>query len=316
VRSHGPDAGATPSVAFVTKSYAPDRERCELLCRSIRLLAPQLHHWIIVDRRDLTVFRPLDGPRTSIVTTEDLLPRRVRRLAIFGIGAGKNLWVGARVPPMRGWLVQQLAKLAVGSVAREELLIHADSDVVLVRPFADRLLHDVADPRRPFRVDGAIGDRMPNHVRWHRTAERLLGIGARPLPLPDYIGGLVPWHRDVLADLLEHLGRRAGRGWMQELARARHLSEYILYGRFVDDVLGRADSGGQRPAAPSLCRCYWGTAPLTDAEVEGLLEEVTDAEIGVMLSAKAGMQTDEYAALLERRWAAHGLPSRDARDAS
>ena len=47
----------TSSVAFVTKSYAPDLERCELLCRSIDALAPEAGHWIIVDRRDLAAFR-------------------------------------------------------------------------------------------------------------------------------------------------------------------------------------------------------------------------------------------------------------------
>ena len=30
----------TASVAFVTKAYAPDLERCELLCGSIEVLAP------------------------------------------------------------------------------------------------------------------------------------------------------------------------------------------------------------------------------------------------------------------------------------
>jgi hypothetical protein len=48
-----------PSVAFVTKSYGPDRERCELLCRSVELFAPNTSHWIFVDARDHAAFRGL-----------------------------------------------------------------------------------------------------------------------------------------------------------------------------------------------------------------------------------------------------------------
>ena len=42
----------TPSVAFVTVSYGPDRDRCALLSRSLEALAPSVEHWIVVDRAD------------------------------------------------------------------------------------------------------------------------------------------------------------------------------------------------------------------------------------------------------------------------
>ena len=50
----------TTSVAFVTKSYAPDLERCELLCRSIELLAPGHEP---LDHRRLTRSRCVPAPR-------------------------------------------------------------------------------------------------------------------------------------------------------------------------------------------------------------------------------------------------------------
>ena len=253
----------TASVAFVTKSYAPDLKRCELLCRSIELLAPATRHWIIVDSRDLAAFSGLENERTRIVTTEELLPRRIRRLEVYGIG--KNIWLGARTRPMRGWLVQQLAKLAITSVADDDVLIHADSDVVLIRPFREAALTDAGGSLRLFRIPAAIDEGLPDHVGWHRTAERLLGIPARPLPLPDYVGGLIPWRREVVVSLLEEIETRSGRNWMRTLASARHVSEYILYGRFVEDALDR--SNGRPGASLSLCRCYWGSEPLTTPEL-------------------------------------------------
>ena len=290
----------TASVAFVTKSYVADLERCELLCRSIELLAPSTRHWIIVDARDLAAFRGLEGARTRIVTTEELLPRRVRRLEVYRMD--KNIWLGARTPPMRGWLVQQLAKLAIASLADEDVLIHADSDVVLIRPFQEEALIDAAGSLRLFRIPAAIDERLPDHVRWHRTAERLLGISPRPLPLPDYVGGLIPWRREVAVSLLEEVEARSGRSWMRTLASARHVSEYILYGRFVEDVLGR--SNGAPGASLSLCHCYWGSEPLTTAELETFIADASPDEVAVMVSAKAGMRPADYAVVLERLWSA------------
>jgi Family of unknown function (DUF6492) len=288
----------TQSVAFVTKSYTPDFERCELLCRSIELLAPGISHWIIVDSRDRATFAGLENATTRVVTTEELLPRRVRRFELYG--TDKNVWLGTRTTPMRGWLVQQLAKFAVALAATEEVLIHADSDVVLIRPFRDAVLTGGDGSLRLFRIPGAIDERLPLHARWHRTAERLLGIRALSLPLPDYIGGLIPWSREIALSLLERVETQSGRDWMRSLARARHVSEYILYGRYVDDVL--AQSAGERPAHLSLCRCYWGSHPLTTRELEDFIDAAGPEEVGVMVSAKAGMRAGDYAHVLERRW--------------
>jgi Family of unknown function (DUF6492) len=294
-----PSVSAPASVAFVTKSYAPDLERCELLCRSIEAFAPGARHWIIVDSRDLASFRGLESSTTQIVTTEELLPRRIRRFDLYGVG--KNVWLGARMPPMRGWLVQQLAKLAITSVAHEDVLIHADSDVALIRPFREATLTDAGGSLRLFRIPAAVDNSLPNHVRWHRTAERLLGLPPRALPLPDYVGGLIPWSREVVVSMLEQIEARSGRDWMRVLGRARLISEYILYGRFVEDALAR--SNGQSGSSVSLCRCYWGTTPLTDGELERFIAEASPNEVAVMVSAKAGMRPMDYAGVLEQRWA-------------
>jgi hypothetical protein len=296
----------TASVAFVTKSYAPDLERCELLCRSIELLAPGTRHWIIVDSRDLAAFRGLENATTRIVTTEELLPRRVRRFEVYG--TGKNIWLGARTPPIRGWLVQQLAKFAIAVVAREDILVHADSDIVLIRPFREAMLMDKTGALRLFRISATVGEELPDLVRWHRTAERLLGIPPRPLPLPDYISGLVPWSREIAVSLIEEIEARAGRDWMRTLADARDVSEYVLYGRFVEDALDRSNGGPGDSV--SLCRCYWGSEPLTNRELESFIDDVSPEEVAVMVSAKAGMRPADYAEVLERRWA--GLQKSDS----
>ena len=64
----------TPTVAFVTVSYGKDRDRCALLCRSMREFAPSTDHWIVVDRADLGLFKSLQDARTTLLTTEEVLP--------------------------------------------------------------------------------------------------------------------------------------------------------------------------------------------------------------------------------------------------
>jgi hypothetical protein len=290
-----------PTVAFVTVSYAPDRDRCALLCRSLDALAPMTaDHVIIVDRADLPQFSELESGRRHIIATEDILPNRVWRLEARRVGLRSNVFLHLG-KPIRGWLVQQLVKLAVCRDLAADVIVHADSDVVLVRPFETRALLDHDGRVRLYRAPEAIDARLPEHVRWHRTAERLLGLDASPTPLPDYITSFVPWRRDNTTLLLEYLDRRFRRSWMRVISNARDFSEYILYGRFVSEVVG--DVGGQFASASSLCRDYWGHEPLNNGELESLLDGMSEGHIAVSITAKAGMNPDSYASVLERRWA-------------
>jgi hypothetical protein len=235
-----------------------------------------------------------------VVVTEDLLPRRVWKLELHRLGVGKNIWLSGRTRPMRGWLLQQLAKFAISRVADEDVLIHADSDVVLIRRFDPDVLRGEHPLLPLFREPAAIDERLPAHVRWHRTAEQLLGLEPRPFPLPNYIGGLVPWRREIASALLDEIARGSSRDWMQTLASAPELSEYILYGRYVDDLLGK--TSGSPPTCPSLCNCYWGPRALTNSELEEFIDASSPSEVGVMISATTGMDPAAYAKVIERRW--------------
>lgn len=290
-----------PSVAFVTVSYGPDRDRCALLSRSLDALAPSVAHWIVVDTADRDRFAGLANARTTVITTEDILPVWLRRLNMRKVGLRSNLWVQARGKPIRGWLVQQLVKLAVAEELSADVLVHADSDVVLVRPFDVSSLVDAVGRVRLFLRPDAIDAGLPGHVRWHRNAERLLRIAPGRVPLPDLITSLVPWRRDNAVALLRHVERTTGRHWLRAIAGAWDVSEYILYGRFVTDVLS---SSGQFTTASSLCRDYWSHAPLSGTELERLLDAVEDDQIAVSITARAEMDPADYAGAVERRWAA------------
>jgi hypothetical protein len=113
-----------------------------LLNRSLEACAPGFEHWIIVDRGDLPLFRSLQSNRTTVLTKEDVLPVWVHRVDTLKLGLRSNIWLQARGRPIRGWLLQQLVKLAVARTLTADVLLHADSDVVLLRPFSEELLVD------------------------------------------------------------------------------------------------------------------------------------------------------------------------------
>lgn len=301
----------TGSVAFVTPSYRLDRDRCALLNRSLEVCAPWAEHWIVVDRGDLRAFKFLENGRTTVVAKEEMLPVWVHRLDTLRIGLRSNVWIQARGLPMRGWLLQQLVKLAVAEHVDADVLVCADSDVVLLRPFA---VSSVVDERgrvllyaRPDHVD----ERLPAHVRWHRSAETLLGVEAADPPMPDFISSLVPWKRENVLALLEHVQATTGRHWLRALASAWDVSEYTLYGRFAQDVLGT--NAGQFISPSPLCHDYYKHVPLSAPELDSLLDGVGPGEVAVSLTAKAGMRPEQYVDVLERRW--EGVTPREPADA-
>lgn len=82
------------------------------------------------------------------------------------------------------------------------------------------------------------------------------------------------------------------------------MSEYTLYGRFTQDVLGT--SAGQFVSSSSLCHDYYKRVPLSAPELDTLLDRVGPEEIAISLTSKAGMRPEHYVEVLERRWAGLG----------
>src|SRR5216684_2807077 len=120
-------------MAVITPSFAPDFELCVALNRSVLDNAPNtVQHHIIVPRSDLKLFGRLAGPRTHIRCETDFLPRWFVPLPFLA-----NATVNLRrpFPPVRGWILQQLIKLAAVAASEDDVVLVADSDVRFVRPF-------------------------------------------------------------------------------------------------------------------------------------------------------------------------------------
>src|SRR6202043_589722 len=97
------------SYALVTPSFNLDAERCRLLVESVdRWVAPGVRHYLVVDRRDLTLFNSMRTARTEVLVVEDITPRWLIR-----VPAIRRFWLSLRSPPVRNWIMQQVIKLSI-----------------------------------------------------------------------------------------------------------------------------------------------------------------------------------------------------------
>ena len=162
-------------LAVVTPSFGPDAELFADLHRSVlRHTGPDVVHHVIVPVAHREIFAAFAGPRCRVWTEPELLPRRYRRLPRRG------LWVNAKRPwpPVRGWVMQQAAKIAAAATVDAGVILIADSDAVLVRPTtAERLRVD----GRPalYRAPDAIHGGMHRHLLWHTRANSLASTTGR-----------------------------------------------------------------------------------------------------------------------------------------
>jgi hypothetical protein len=280
---------------IITPSYAPDFERCQLLSWSIQhFISPEITHYIIVDARDLPLFRQLKSPNTEIITVESILPWWIQRVPLI-----KNGWLSLKTFFIRNWLLQQIVKLAVAQHINKDIFVFVDSDVTFIRPF--NLKSFVReDKTRLFRVPNQYNrefvDKHPVFEKWRQTASNLLGLPQISLPTPGYIGNIITWRRDRLLKLYEHIEKISGRGWMKTICGSLHLSEYILYGTFVDQVL--QEQSGHYYDSGRICHEYWANKSMSDQQMQEFFAGVLPEDKAVMISAKARISPERYQHLI------------------
>lgn len=257
--------------AIVTASFRGDFERCKLLCDSIdRRVSGHTQHYLLVEPQDVKLFSALAGPRRTIVDERDLLPLWLKVFPDPLTFGRRRIWLSPKGPPLRGWHVQQLRKLAMTATLEEDGVLLCDSDTVFVQDM-DVASQWTGDAFAFYRKPGAIGDGMAEHRQWLRRAGELLGIEDVCLPNTDYVAQAVGWRTDTVRDMLAHIEGHTGRPWIEAVARRRAFSECLIYGRYVDEVEHRPQR--HAPVETSICHSYWSGAVLDDQRLQRFVDE-------------------------------------------
>jgi len=270
-----------PRIAVMTKSFAPDFELCVALNRSVLDYAPdKVQHDIIVPRSDLKLFGRLAGPRTHIHCEADLLPRSFVPVPFSNITVN----LARPFPPVRGWIQQQVVKLAAVAASEDDAVLIADSDVEFIRPFTAEMF--IRDGKvRFFRKPDQIDKRLPRHMTWHRVARALLGLPPAKPPYADYISSLIAWDPMIVRRMLARIAATTGRPWPTAIAGQIDFSECMLYGVFVDGVSG-APANSFASDDP-LCLLHWEHAPLNLDGAADFVRGLRPTDIAAMIPSKS-----------------------------
>jgi Family of unknown function (DUF6492) len=284
--------------AVITPSYRGDFERCRLLCRSMdAFVTGPWHHYIIVETVDLELFKPLAGPRRTILEMEALLPSSFHHLARIPIINNRSLWFSWGTRFMAGWHVQQLIKMEMSFQLQEQGLLYCDSDVFFVKPFDISNL--CKDKRyRYFSTADRYEEKIIPNPKYTTVSARLLGIKENPFPSPTYVDNLVTWHSPTVRDMCKHIAQVTGRDWRVSLGREIFLSEYSLYGLYIDHVL--KDRSHLKLEHHRLCKTVWHRGAMDDAALETFCSELESSIVALGVQSFAGVAVERLEKQLQK----------------
>jgi hypothetical protein len=272
-------------LAVLTPCFRGDAELFADLHQSVLdNTGPKMVHYVVVPPSDEHLFRHYDGPRCRVWTHRDLVPRHF--LSVPNL-SGLTLNLRRPWPPVRGWVVQQLMKIAGTARIDARAVLIVDSDAVLMRePALDELVHDGRVGH--FREDNAITADMERHVLWHNVARRLLGLpGTVSAPLPDYVSPICVWDPAVVRAMMTRIAVTTRRPWLDAVAAELHVSEFVIYGVFVDEVVG-----GTVPLDGLTCHNYYQRHPLEAADGPAFAARMPSTALGAMISSHSGTSAD------------------------
>ncbi|KDF00412.1 hypothetical protein Y900_016035 [Mycolicibacterium aromaticivorans JS19b1 = JCM 16368] len=267
------------SYALVTPSFRLDVDRCALLVESVeRWAAPYLQHYLVIDRRDVAMFKSFESSRTRILVVEDIIPSWLVRIP--GI---RRFWFSFRTRPVKNWILQQIVKLSIPNVVNDDILLYTDSDVFYVAPYDPRTYE--RDGKVPLFIETGQRGLIANNDHWHAVAAGLLGIPAEKEYDTNFIGNAICWRRENVLKMQERLHSVAHKQWERAIAPLSGFSEYILYGLYVTEVLGEASGHWEDGTVRTLN--HWAPVPMTVPELQEFKAKLTPEYESVMISAKS-----------------------------
>jgi hypothetical protein len=266
--------------AVATPSFRGDFEQCRLLVETGERFLPQhVKHYLVVDRRDYTLFKPLQSTRVEVLCVEDVLPWWLMRIPM-----ARKWWMSLKSPPIRNWMLQQIIKLRLPAVVPSDVLLFTDSDCFFIRPFDPRDL--VKDGKVPLFREHSEKVKNDVNTRWKGVAAKLLGIPGPVDPLVSYVGNFIPWRRENAIALQKHIEKTTGQNLITALSRLREMSEYVVHGMFVENVLGLEKAGLYSDSVVSSL-AHWRNEPLDEPKLRAFKEELLPRHFTVMISAKS-----------------------------
>jgi hypothetical protein len=253
-------------------------------------------HHVVVPRPDVSLFEQFASDRTRIQSTHDFLPSRFLSTYSMFTAARRIPRLGRRIPaieavnirrpwpPIRGWILQQIVKLAAVSRIDADVVVIADSDVALIRPLTvDDFRRN--DAVRFYRSATPLTPDLERHATWHQVSRTLLGLPTVDEHLDaDYVTSFIAWDPRVVRRLQARIEVATGQDWTDAIGRQLHFSEYMLYACFVENL--GTDRDRSFTESDTLCHSCWGTTPLNRRTGEEFVSSVKESDLAVHVQSR------------------------------
>jgi hypothetical protein len=288
---------------LITCSFRGDLEMCRVLCASFdRYVPDSFIHTLYVPAADMRLFADLETKRRRIRAEESLLPFWFRKAPLPPPRWRKRLFLPRRnvylTPfslPVRGWIAQQIMKIAATFVAECEIVAHIDSDNAFIRSLS--INHLTRDGKVRFFSDHEAADIL-THRPWYEAAGLLLGLPDGVRRRWGYIQNLVVWRRSIVEALTKRIEATTGRNWVVALARTPQFAEYILYGIFAEHVLG-LEASGLYAESRALAHSSWSSPIIGAAETAAFVDALQPDHVACNIQSTSGMTLEERAHIFE-----------------
>lgn len=193
--------------------------------------------------------------------------------------------------------MQQVAKLGIAEHLNTDVIVFADSDVSFVRPFdAGSLIRESSNGEPQVRL--YRDERKPHFYQnrryrnWYRFAARSLGLDNPDALSGAYIAQMVSWDRQTVLDMHRHIEQQTGLCWQAAVMRSLDVSEYVLYGAYVENV---AKESHRHFFDPSLiCHSSWYHDITDQASLQKYLESIGNEHCAVHIQSNLGFDLNDY----------------------
>ncbi len=206
---------------------------------------------------------------------------------------------------MLGWHIQQLVKMQMAFVVKQEGLALCDSDMFFVKPFDVGTLWSEKGFRL-YRSDGELDESNITNPKFTISAFRQLGLPANGFPARTYVDSFVTWRAATVRAMCEHISKVSGRDWRAALGRDVFFSEYTLYGLYAERLAGDA---GHEPTSKHLCRTKWDKDDAMPLESDSLETDLPEPVVAVAFQSFLNFDHHQLRKLFDRAVRNHAAPS-------
>jgi Family of unknown function (DUF6492) len=270
-------------IALITPSHIRDIERFSLLCDSLDArVSGYDRHYVLVNDSDVAAFACFASQKRVILPCSDFLPKWLRLLPSYLSRNGRRIWWSFRTPPVHGWHIQQILKIAAALQLPEERFCIIDSDNVFFRDF-DIQSYAGGDEAPLYLDRDAISAEAPLHAVWTRNCSRLLGRPVSSFPADDFVGNLIVWDHLAVRDMTRAIEKATGMSWQEALCKTRSFSEYLLYGHFVRGA--SAHAARHRETTDGPVQAYWDEKPLDREEIAAMVSAASLGKVALCIES-------------------------------